>query len=723
MDVKEVLAKYSRKIEGEIGDDEGRIKQDISHVSNDYHSFKKDMMPEISQYEKWVKSLGRIIKIKLSQKDEAKLQKQLDIAHIEVEPGAVVGLALMSFVILFFLGALLSTVVWLISGGGLASFPIFFLFLILLAGAFLFYYLYSMPARLAVKWRLKASSQMVPAVLYTVIYMKHTSNLERAISFVAQHIEAPLALDFKKILWDVETGRFSSIKDSLDNYLRFWRETNMEFVESFHLIESSLYEPDESRRVVILERALQVILDGVYEKMLKYTHSIKSPLTNLYMLGIVLPTLGLALLPLASTLLGGAIKFYHVLVFFNIIIPFFVFYMVSQIMLKRPGGYGQSDLLEKNPDYYKYISNRPYFIAGLISFPVLLIGLLPLIFGYTPIPGLLGLSKDYVLSDGILSFLGDSLFGFIESGGSVIGPYGSFALLLSLLVPFSIALFFMISFSMKTKDLIKSRNKTLDLEKEFNSSLFSLGNRLGDGVPAEIVFAKVAESTRGQKTSDFFRIVNTNIQSMGMSIESAIFDPRRGALVFYPSNLIATSMKILIESVKKGLKVAAQSLMSISEYVKNIHKINARLKDLLAEVVSDMRSNMVFLAPLLAGIVVGLFAMIVGILTKLEAMINIGGAEALAGIGGASILPQLFDVKSMIPPYFMQISIGLYIIEIIFILTTALVVVDAGEDKLRRTNEISKNLRRGGLLYLIIAFISVSALTVLASVALGGAIG
>jgi hypothetical protein len=322
-----------------------------------------------------------------------------------------------------------------------------------------------------------------------------------------------------------------------------------------------------------------------------------------------------------------------------------------------------------------------------------------------------------------LSFLGDSLFGFIESGGSVIGPYGSFALLLSLLVPFSIALFFMISFSMKTKDLIKSRNKTLDLEKEFNSSLFSLGNRLGDGVPAEIVFAKVAESTRGQKTSDFFRIVNTNIQSMGMSIESAIFDPRRGALVFYPSNLIATSMKILIESVKKGLKVAAQSLMSISEYVKNIHKINARLKDLLAEVVSDMRSNMVFLAPLLAGIVVGLFAMIVGILTKLEAMINIGGAEALAGIGGASILPQLFDVKSMIPPYFMQISIGLYIIEIIFILTTALVVVDAGEDKLRRTNEISKNLRRGGLLYLIIAFISVSALTVLASVALGGAIG
>src|SRR3989344_4696023 len=172
--------------------------------------------------------------------------------------------------------------------------------------------------------------------------MKHTSNLERAISFVSQHIEAPLSLDFRRVLWNVETGKFSSIKDSLDNYLDFWKEYNMEFVESFHLVESSLYEPSDARRIQILERALKVILDGVYERMLKYSHSIKSPLTNIYMLGIVLPTLGLALLPLASTLLGGMVRPYHIFVFFNLIVPFFVFYLVSQVMLKRPGGYGQT---------------------------------------------------------------------------------------------------------------------------------------------------------------------------------------------------------------------------------------------------------------------------------------------------------------------------------------------------------------------------------------------
>jgi len=579
-----------------------------------------------------------------------------------------------------------------------------------------------MPGRLAVKWRLKASSQMVPAVLYTVIYMKHTSNLERAISFVSQHIEAPLALDFKKILWDVQTGRFSSIKDSLDSYLEFWKDSNIEFVESFHLIESSLYEPSEGRRVQILERSLRVILDGVYERMLKYTHSIKSPLTNLYMLGIVLPTLGLALLPLASTLLGGAIKTYHVFVGFNIIIPFFVFYLVSQVMLKRPGGYGQSDILSKNPNYAEYVSKRPYWIASFVCVPLFLIGITPLIFGYTPIPRWFNWPTDFALPS-FLSGLGSNAFDFIDVAGESVGPFSAFALLMGFMIPFSISLFFIISFKMRTKNLIKSRNDTAALEKEFNSSLFTLGNRLGDGTPAEVAFAKVAASTKGQKTSDFFNIVNTNIQSMGMSIEAAVFDPRRGALIFYPSNLIGTSMRILIESAKKGLKVAAQSLMSISEYVRNIQKINERLRDLLADVVSDMRSNMTFLAPLLAGIVVGLTAMITGILSQLKDLTAAGGESAVSGLGNLGTITQLFNVENMIPPYQMQIAIGIYIIEIIFILTGALVTIDAGEDKLRNTYEIGRSLMRGSMLYFIMAFISVVALSLLASVALRGVVG
>ncbi|MEK6935844.1 MAG: hypothetical protein AABW67_03585 [Nanoarchaeota archaeon] len=702
-EVEEILKKYSRKIGEQVNSFENNSVPD---TSREYSQFKSDMMPEFSRYEKWVRGLGSFVKIKLSPKDEAKISKELQLAHIEVDSSEVVGLAIMSFLAVFFIGILLTVVGWLLFD----TFSVLFLVLMLITSFFLFYYFYSMPSRLAIKWRLKASSQMVPAILYTVVYMKHTSNLERAISFVAQHVEAPLALDLKKVLWNVETGRFSSIKDSLDNYLETWREYSMEFVESFHLIESSLYESNEARRIQILERALRVILDGVYEKMLKYTHTIKAPLTNLYMLGIVLPTLGLALLPLASTLLGGMITWTHVFVLFNIIIPFFVFYLTTNIMLSRPGGHGEGSLLESNPLYYQYKSKKPYVIAGLICLPFLILGLLPFI-----------IQTDWAMADLGLGLFGKgNFFGFIEGKG----PFGVGALLLSLFIPFSISMFFALSFSIRTKQIIKTRDESRDLEKEFNNSLFTLGNRLGDGIPAEIAFARVAESSKGQRTENFFRIVHTNIQSMGMGLEDAIFSSQRGALVYYPSNLIATSMRILIESVKKGLNVAAESLMSISEYVRNIQKIDERLRDLLAEVISDMKSNMVFLAPLLAGIVVGLSSMITGILGQLKNMVALGGSEtSIAGLGTVGNITDLFDITKMIPPYFLQIAIGIYIVQIIFILTSTLVVIDAGEDRLKKTYEISQNLIKGSILYLITAFISIVALSILAGVALGGLTG
>ena len=253
--------------------------------------------------------------------------------------------------------------------------------------------------------------------------------------------------------------------------------------------------------------------------------------------------------------------------------------------------------------------------------------------------------------------------------------------------------------------------------------MFILGNRLGEGVPAEIAFSKVAEATQGQQTQQFFSIVNQNISQLGMSLERSIFDKKRGALIYFPSSLISTSMKILVESVKKGLQVAARSLMSISDYVKNIQKINQRLRDLLAEVVSDMKSNMTFLAPLLAGIVVGLSTMITTILTKLQILQALSGSSEVGGLTSLGTITSLFDIEKMIPPYYMQLTIGLYIIEIIFILTMALVTVDSGKDPLREKSDISRFLRTGIFLYLATALLSIIALTILSSVALGGLAG
>jgi hypothetical protein len=715
----EIVRKYGSRLEKEIkGFDSG------GGYSRSYMDFKASMTPALTRYEKWCKSLGNIVKIKPSKKDQERIQKQIDQAHLNVTVPEVASLAFMGFFAVFFIGLLSIVGYWfLFTDGGFESFPIGVMFLLLIFSVFLFYFAYGLPERIAVKWRLKASSQMVPAILYIVIYMKHTSNFEKAISFAAEHLEPPLALDFKKIFWDVEIGKYSTIKESVDAYLESWRGFSLEFIEAFHLIESSLFEPSESRRITFLEKSLQVILDGVYDKMLKYTHEVKAPLTNLYMLGIVLPTLSLAILPLASTMLGGALKWPSVFVAFNLIIPFLVMYLTWNVVSLRPGGYGDGSFLEKNPLYYKYVSKKPYWIALVVAFPLFLVGILPLLFMYTPLPFWFGLEgRDIMWNQIGFPLLGNNgIFGIAQSGGTWYGPMGILGSILSLFVPLSIAIFFIVALKMRTKELIKEREKYKEVEEGFTSSLFQLGNRMGDGIPAEMAFLKVAETSKGTSSEGFFRHVNQNIQQMGMSVEKAIFDPKRGAIIFYPSGLIVTSMKILVESVKKGLQVAARSLVSISDYVKNIKKIDDRMKDLLADILSDMKSNMVFLAPLLSGIIMGLAVMITTIIGGLGALTSqIGGDAGATGGFGVGNLMQLFDIVEMIPPYWLQIIIGLYLIQIVFILTSTLVTIKSGKDDLEATYETALNLQKAMIFYFIVALISIIALSLLGAVVLQG---
>lgn len=710
----EILKKYSGKIEAKLNSSSSN--QDYSR---EYTQFKQDMIPEISSYKRWVDSLGNIIRIKISEKDRAKIQRDLEIAHLDIDASQSASLAVVSMLLVLFLTLAITLSTSLLGN----SFPLMLTFLGFVLSVFVYYYVYSMPKRLANIWRLKASAQMIPAILYVVIYMKHTSNLERAVQFASQHMEIPLALDFRKVFYDVEVGKYQSIKQSLDAYLETWRDYSPEFVESFHLIESSLFESSEAQRVRTLEKALQVILDGVYDKMLSYTREIRTPLTNIYMLGIILPTLALALLPLAAVVIGGGLKWYHIFVLFNLIIPIGVYFMTSEVLLKRPGGYGETSILEKNPLYPQYISRKPWVIAGLIAIPLFIIGLMPFLFQVDMLTNILNLKSDYTFEQlGIPFFQDQNFFDFKKVGSNTVGPFGIGGMILSLFIPMSFAVYLSVAYNLKTKEIIKSRQETKDLEHEFTNTLFQLGNRLGDGVPAEIVFAKVAESTQGQKSQSFFALVNQNIQQLGMPIEEAIFNNERGSIIYYPSAVIATSMRILVESVKKGLQIAARAMMSISDYVKNIQKINERLKDLLAEVVSDMRSNMTFLAPLLSGIIIGLTSMIAIILNKLKSLSDLtsGGGTDIAGIGSVGNIVNLFDIASIIPPYFVQVSVGIYLIEIIIILTGTLVTVDSGKDTLQEKYELSRYLKRGMTLYIITTLIGTLALTGLAAIALSG---
>lgn len=690
----EVLRKYQERLEGMSPD--ALIRPTVH--SREYTLFRKEALEKTyTYYERWCTFAEKILPVKPNQKDLQKLQESLHACHLEITPASTASFAALVSLLVVFLGILIGILSYTLGSPQLFA-SLFFV----LAGVVLIKPLSHLPHYFATRWRLQVSNQMVLCILYTVMYMRHTSNLEHAVKFSAEHLGGPLGLDLKRVFWQVETQKHFTIKESLDIYLEQWRKYNLEFLEAFHLIEGSLYESSENKRIDLLEKALQVMLDGTYDSMLHYAHNLQSPITMLHMLGIILPILGLVMFPLIGSFLSGLIKWYHLAFLYNLVLPFLVFYLGNSMLNKRPTGYGETDIVIQHPDLKKYQLLSSGASPSTLSLAVILffcfLGLFPLFLPF------FAPTFDF-------SFFGGKFFDY--KGGN--GPYGIGALFLSLLIPLGLSLGLAFYYWIKSKKLILFKQKTDSLEVEFSGALFQLGNRIGDGIPAEIAFGDVSQQMQGTPTGDFFRIVNMNVRNSGMDIKEAIFHPQRGALLFFPSTLIESTMKVLIESAKKGSQIVSKSLLTISDYVTRIYRINERLKDLLADVLSSMTSQITFLTPLIAGIVVGVGSMVVTIINKLGeqfATLETQGESTLGGIGS---LVSVLNIKDVIPSYYFQLIVGIYVIQLTIILTLLSTRIERGYDQTTAHYRLSKNLLTAGLLYVTVSFVGIIIFTLLAN--------
>jgi len=711
----ELKSRYQKRVEQELGVEFKRTKP---HFSKEYNEFRKEIIPtHMNFYEKACNFCENLFKIQPSKEKEAALIESISVSHLNITPAGATSFSLLAPMSVILIGILF----------GIAVNQMFFVFIFLFVGLILIKPFSELPQFIANSWRLKASNQMVLCIFYVVTYMRHTSNLEGGIEFAADHLSAPLSLDLKKVLWNVETEEYENVKESLDSYLKTWKKWNYEFIEAFHLVESSLYEGDEEKRVEALDRALDIILSETYEKMLHFAHNLQSPITMLHMIGIILPILSLVILPMVVSFLGD-VKWYYLAVFYDVLLPIAVFYMGKIILSTRPSGYGESDISEDFPQLKKYknavikVGNNEIqidakFIGVSIFIVLFIIGISPFILNILNPNFDMGWGKTDATSPCLKQ---NCLLAFERNseGRVVDGPFGLGASLLSFCVVLSFGFGIGTFYKLKSKNVIKIRDKSKKLEKEFAGSLFQLGNRLGDGIPVEMAIPKVAEAMEGTTSGNFFKVVSNNVRRLGMSVQNAIFDKKYGALAYFPSNIIEGSMKVLVESAKKGPKVAGFALMNVSRYIKEIHKVNERLKDLMADIVSSMTSQIKFLTPLIAGIVIGISSMISNILRKLsEQAAQMSSADAgMAGMAGGALFGR------GIPTYYFQLIVGIYVVEIVFILTIMSNSIKNGADKLNERFELGNNLPKSTLLYCTVAAIVMVIFNYIASNILGGMI-
>ncbi|MEM7828430.1 MAG: hypothetical protein QW561_03740, partial [Candidatus Aenigmatarchaeota archaeon] len=321
---------------------EPEIKKEPELVTREYKIFKEVAERKKNWYERLNGIAASLIKVKPSDDVKRNVESAVAFTGLRVTPESVMALMILTIISFVVLGVI-----------AIAAFgvPIIGGMLIMAMGFLVSYYFLKYPLNLVKNYRIKASAQIVLAILYMVVSMRVSPNLERALKFAALNVSGELAWDMRKLLWDIEMRIYPSANEAIDAYIKKWKFENEEFAESLRLIKDSQFQPPE-RAKEVLDQALNVVLEGTKTRMKHYAQDLKMPVMVIHMMGIILPVLGTIMAPLAAVFLANLVSPVHFVLGYNIILPIVIVWFITNTLNKRPATFSQIDI-SRHPELPK----------------------------------------------------------------------------------------------------------------------------------------------------------------------------------------------------------------------------------------------------------------------------------------------------------------------------------------------------------------------------------
>jgi Flp pilus assembly protein TadB len=623
--------------------------------ATEYLSFLEEIKQKPnSWYEKACMLAEKYFPIKPDKKTESKLEASLRAAYLNATPKGAYSLTFLLTIL---------TVIPIIFTILLGADIVFIMFgLVVIAGVF--FYFYNFPESKAKSMRMQMSSDSVLAILYMIIYMRASPNLEGAVRFASQYLEGPLAWDLRKLLWDLEVGKYPNADYALIDYINKWKDKNREFSEALNLLRGSMVE--ESRREIVYEETINVILNGTRERARHYAANLRMPMMLIYAMGILLPVMGLVLFPVILIFIADVVKPSFVLMAYDIILPVFLYFVVSYLLASKPPTFSPPDISKA-----KGVPAMGRLALGSKSVPILPISIA------VAIPFM--------------------LIGFLGITNPDAYTSVNYSLMFILGTAFAIVAYAFLDSYQK----IKVRKDIEKIENEFATALFQLGNSISGGLPLELAIEKARANLKEMKIADLFDIISLNMKKFGYTFEQALFDKEVGALWYYPSRLIQSIMQTIMQSAKKSVTTASNSMVIISRYLKDVHEVKEEIDDILGETISSMKFLAMFLAPMVAGVTVTLAVIILQILTKLGTAMQgiMASAGSMNTYQSFLLVPWAMGGEMPITPAFFQMVVGVYMIETAVLLSVFLNGVKYGEDPVGLRDNIWMILLFGIIIY------------------------
>lgn len=642
--------------------------------SREFRLYKKKAEIPLRWFERLAGFSGKILTVSPPDENTKKeLENSIAFAGLRITPKDVMSLVFLTIISFVVLSIILA------AAGIIPFIGILFLSAV---GVGVGYYFLKYPVNLMKSFRIQASSQVVLAILYMVVSMRVTPNLEQALRFSAANISGPLAWDMRRLLWDIEMGKYYSASSAMTDYISKWKAENEEFAEALRLIRDSRTHT-AGKAEVILDESLDVILNGTKTRMKHYAQELSMPVSVIHMMGIVLPILGSIMAPMAAVFLSDIARPEYFFIGYDIVLPLSLIWFINSILKKRPTTFSQVDT-SAHPDLPPRGSFMLKFKGKKVVVPVL----------------------PFSLMIGLLFLLPPAFF-FSESPEILLssaGDHNFFSLMMSLMIIIGIGFGIASYFILSNFQRIRIQRDVLSTEGEFELALFQLGNRISGGIPPELALEKSVDDVKDLSIAGLFTITLRNMKNLGMTFKEALFNEKWGAIKYYPSKIIKNIMYMVVDIAEKGVKYAAEGMLTVSKYLRNIRETQEYIRELLQESVSSMTFQAYLLTPMITGLIVSMAQVIIKVLSILGSQLQnlSAGTEMGVNITGG-LLTGTGTVSDAVSPELFQLIIGIYLIEIIIILAMFLTKISQGENKVHQWYIAGKMLIVALSMYFLVA--------------------
>jgi Flp pilus assembly protein TadB len=586
------------------------------------------------------------------------LEKAIDLLDIDIKPKEIHALSMLTFLASFLI-TFLVIIASILTESPFAPVSLFFLVL----PALLYFYIEKYPTMLLEAKKTEMLGYIPSIASYLVISLRISPILETAVEFASDHTTGFPRKLLKRIIFDINMGKGTSIVESLSKFADEWGDVP-EFKAFMQLLIASTLETDEKGRWLMLDNGMNVLLSGLKERTDSAVRSLETPILGIFMFLVIFPMIFVSVIPMLPAM-GFSIPQIMVFFLYDIMLPIILYIAISFVSSSKPITIPPIDIPESE---------------------------------YSKIFGIDASKKDnryafylfVVLTGGMIALPGFMDLFYTLQGLELTTPFGTSLILIGVCT--SLGMYWIgTSYSVKvTRDEIKQE------EDEFAETLRQLSVLLSSGRALPNAMAHISDLNKGNGARIFTRAAN-NIRLFNINMRDAFFGEKEGSASKIYSGMIHGALDTIISMSGRSARSIASVIIRLSEHIRNMRAVDTEMKKIIGNVTVSMIIIAVLVGPLIGAVSTSLGYLLAKTLSS-------GGIEGSGFNLGIDIMN----------PEIVKLIIGVYVLE------TTLVLVVFADDLTHGGDKIIKKYHLG--MYLPIAALIFATASYVMSQVFGGMI-